>query len=158
MIALLLALQITPVAPIVKGTALPPPASEEAAVMAPVSAVLRALEKDDGAALLAVTMPEGALTVARTGPDGAIQHRTQRWSEVAAQLKPDGIAYEERLGTPAIEIDEGVAMVWAPYTSIADGKVSHCGFDHFDLVRTAAGWRVLNVTYSHRTTGCEAAR
>ncbi len=39
MIAPLLALllQVTPVAPIVKGTALPPPASDEAAVMAPIA-------------------------------------------------------------------------------------------------------------------------
>jgi len=35
---LLLAAQVTPVQPIVKGTALPPPGSDEAGVMTPVNA------------------------------------------------------------------------------------------------------------------------
>ena len=151
-----LLIQNTPVAPIVKGTALPPPESVEGAVMAPITTLLDALTRDDGAAVLAVTLPEGSITAARIAPDGAHQRRTARWAEFAAQLKPDGSRVVESLGTPAIEIDEDVAMVWAPYTVTIDGKVSHCGYDHFDLVRSGGAWKILNVTYSHRTTGCAA--
>lgn len=151
---LLLALQAAPAAPIQRGTALPPPGTEEAAVMAPVNALLAALAKDDGAAVLALTLPEGTITAARTGPDGRRQRRTLRWAEFAAQLKPDGTRLEERLGTPAIEIDADIAMVWAPYVVLVDGKLTNCGYDHFDLVRGDAGWKLLNVTYSHRTDGC----
>jgi hypothetical protein len=154
MIFIPLLLAVTPVQPIVKGTALPPPESTEGAVMAPITTLLDALTKDDGAAILAVTLPEGAITAARVGPDGTHQHRTLRWAEFAAQLKPDGSKIVESLGTPAIEIDEDVAMVWAPYTVTIDGKLSHCGYDHFDLVRTGGQWKILNITYSHRTTGC----
>ena len=153
-LALLLALQTTPVAPIQKGTALPPPGTEEGAVIAPITALLTALTNNDGAAVLAVTLPEGNITAARTAPDGTRQRKTQRWAEFAATLKPGGPRIEEPLGTPAVEIDGDVAMVWAPYTVLVDGKLSHCGYDHFDLVRTDAGWKLLNVTYSHRTDGC----
>ena len=155
---LLLALQTTPVAPIVKGTALPPPGTTEAEVMAPVTTLLNALTADDPAAVLAVTLPDGTITAVRTAPDGTARRRTIRWAEFAAQLKPDGTRVVETLGQPAIEIDGGVAMVWAPYTVTIDGKVSHCGYDLFDLVRAdgQAGWKILNVTYSHRTDGCGA--
>lgn len=153
---LLLAAQTTPVAPIVKGTALPPPGTEEGDVIAPITALLRALERDDGAAVLAVTLPEGSITAAREAPDGKRQRRTVRWADFAASLKPDGTRIEERLGTPAIEIDGDVAMVWAPFTVLENGRAASCGYDHFDLVRTDAGWRILNTTYSTRTTGCEA--
>ncbi|MHA6722956.1 nuclear transport factor 2 family protein [Sphingomonas sp. RS2018] len=153
---LLLALQVTPVAPIVKGTALPPPGTEEAQVMAPVAALLAALSTGDRDKIIAATIPEGAITSTRTGPDGKRQHRRVGWSEFAAKLPPEAAKVEERQGQPGIEIDDDVAMVWAPYTVLVDGKVSHCGYNHYDLIRTDAGWRILNVTYSHRTTGCTA--
>lgn len=151
---LLLALQTTPVAPIEKGTALPPPAAEEAQVLAPITRLLGALEQDDGAAVLAVTLPEGGVTAAQVLPDGTRRHRTVRWADFAAGLKPDGTRIVESIRSPAIEIDEDVAMVWAPYTVTVDGKLSHCGYDLFDMVRVAGAWKILNVTYSHRTTGC----
>ena len=156
MILLPLLLQVTPVAPIVKGTALPPPDSVEAAVVAPLTTLLAALERSDGAAILAQTLPEGVITATRTGPDGKPQRRTLRWAEFAAQLKPEAGRIVERIGQPAVEVDGNAAMIWAPYTVTIDGKFSHCGYDHVDLVRTEAGWKILNLTYSHRTEGCTA--
>jgi hypothetical protein len=54
----------------------------------------------------------------------------------------------------AIEVDGDIAMVWGPYTFTVNGKVHHCGVNHFDLVRDGGSWKVLNVTWSQRTTGC----
>ncbi|MFX8926085.1 hypothetical protein ABTN20_19705, partial [Acinetobacter baumannii] len=62
--------------------------------------------------------------------------------------------YEERLSDPAIEIDGGIAMVWGRCTFLIDGKVHHCGYDHFDLVRDGGTWAIQNLTWSSRTTGC----
>src|SRR3546814_10786446 len=42
---------------------------------------------------------------------------------------------ERFTGPPAVEIDGDIAMVWAPYTFLLDGKPHHCGIDHFDLIR-----------------------
>ena len=153
LLALILA-QVTPVAPIEKGTALPPPAADEQQVMAPITVLLAAIAANDGPALLRVTRPEGGATVAVEAPERRIHHFS--WAEFAAQLKPDGNRYREDLATPAIEYDGDVAMVWAPYTLFKNGSVDHCGYDHFDLVRDAAGWKVLNVTWSQRSTGCIA--
>lgn len=133
---------------------LPPPDSDEAAVMVPVHALLAALEKDDGAAVLAVTQPDGIATAVQSLPDGSFRHRSVRWADFAASLKPDGTRIAEAIGAPAIEIDGGVAMVWAPYTVSVNGTLSHCGYDHFDLIRVAQGWKILNATWSHRTTDC----
>ena len=155
-LALLLALQTTPVAPIVKGTGLPPPQSEEGQIMAPIEAMLAALGREDGAGVLAVTRPEGGATVASERADGTRAVRRFTWAEFAAQLKPGPDTFEERLGAPAIETDGDIAMVWAPYTAWLNGKVVHCGYDHFDLVRENARWKILNVTWSQRTTGCVA--
>jgi len=150
-----LLLQTTPVAPIVRGTALPPPASEEGQVLAPIQRIFDALTAGDGAAVLAQTRPEGRATVAAERADGTRSVRTLEWSAFAAGLKPGGPRRVERfVGTPAVEIDGDIAMVWAPFDFTVDGTLSHCGVNHFSLVREAASWKVLNVTWSQRTTGC----
>ena len=104
--------------------------------------------------MLRVTPPEGGATVALEGADGRRRVRHLSWTQFAAGLKPDGNRYRETLATPAIEIDGDTTMVWAPYASLKNGSVDHCGYDHFGLVRETGSWRVLNVTWSQRTIGC----
>ncbi|MBN8806879.1 MAG: hypothetical protein J0I47_01370 [Sphingomonas sp.] len=147
--------QTTPVAPLPRATPLPPPTSEEGQVMAPVTAILKALETNNGGAVLAATRPEGVVAVALEAPDGRRGVRHLSWSDFASRLKPDGNRYEERLFDPAIEIDGDVAFVWARYTVMKNGAPEHCGYDLFDLVREGGAWKVLNVTWSQRTTGCQ---
>jgi len=56
----------------------------------------------------------------------------------------------------ALEIDGDIAMVWAPFVVRVGGKVSNCGIDHFDLIRENGAWKVMNISFSSRTTGCPA--
>ena len=152
---LLAAGQITPVQPIVKGTGLPPAAmTEEAGVMVPIDALLVALAARDGQAILAQVRPDGSATVAEEKPDGTRSVRRTSWPEFAASIKPGPERYAERLTDPAVDIDGDIAMVWSPYVFTIDGKVAHCGTDHFDMVREAGRWKIANLTWSKRTTGC----
>ncbi|NIJ20539.1 hypothetical protein FHS95_002231 [Sphingomonas naasensis] len=146
--------QTTPVAPIVKGTALPPPASEEAAVMAPITGLFAAIAKRDGQAALPFVRAEGRATAAGTRPDGTAVVNGRSWADFAATLKPGAERFEERMPSPAIEVDGDIAMAWGDYVFLIDGKVAHCGVNHFDLVRENGTWKILNVTWSRRTTGC----
>lgn len=133
---------------------LPPPASEEAGVMRPITALFAGLAARDGGAILAQVRPDGGATVALERPDGTRTVRHLAWSAFAAGIKPGPEHYEERLSDIAIDIDGDIAMVWAPYVFLVDGKAQHCGTDHFDLVREQASWKIVNVTWSQRTTGC----
>lgn len=152
--ALALALQTTPMAPMEKGTALPPPGAEEAAVLAPVNALLAAITARDAAAIAATLRPDGAATVAIEGPSGSRTIRNTPFAELPARLTAGTARAEERLGMPAIEIDGDIAMVWAPYTLLLDGKLDHCGTDHFSLARENGQWRIAALSWTSRTTGC----
>lgn len=152
---LLLAAQTTPVQPIIKGTGLPPPGTDEAAVMAPINTFLAALAARDGTAILAPLRPDGGATKAIEGPDGKSSVHRLGWAEYAASVKPGPERYLETLYNPAIEIDGDIAMVWGRYDFRIDGKIDHCGYDHFDLVRENGRWAIANITWSSRTTGCE---
>ncbi len=125
-----------------------------AAVMAPIDAMFRGLAAHDGAAILAQVRSEGGATVAMEKPDGTRSIRHLSWQEFTAGVKPGPERLEERMTDPAIEVNGDIAMVWGPYTFTIDGKIHHCGVNHFDLIREGAAWKVLNVTWSQRTTGC----
>ena len=154
-LSLLLTLaQVTPVQPMPHGTGLPPAGDAEpdvANAMVPVNALLAAIAARDGAALLAQVRPDGSATAVT---DRVV--RRQGWAEFAAGIRPGPERYAERLTDPAVEVDGDIAMVWSPYVFTINGAVHHCGFDHFDLVREAGRWRVLNITWSQRATGCDA--
>jgi hypothetical protein len=124
------------------------------AVMAPIDALFRAMAANDGAGVIAQVRPEGGATAMEQAAAGGSQLRRYSWPEFAALFKPGAPRLEERLSDPAIEVDGDVAMVWAPYTLTMNGKPLHCGTDHFDLVRDGGRWKILNVTWSSRTSGC----
>ncbi|RYD48699.1 MAG: hypothetical protein EOP60_15195 [Sphingomonadales bacterium] len=140
--------QTTPTAPIVKGTGLPLADTEEAAVLAPITAIFAALEAGDKEALLRHVYPDGRVTAVG---DGKV--RQHSFTQFAERVSPQN-AFKERIWNPAIDIDGDIAMVWAPYDVRVAGTLSNCGIDHFDLVRENGAWKVMNITFSSRTTGC----
>jgi Putative lumazine-binding len=150
---LLLLAAVSPSSKLPPAEALPPPASDEQAVLVPINQFFAAMTAKDGARILAQVRADGRL--AGVSEEGV---KSSSWGEFTARFKPgEGPALEERLvGAPAIEVDGDIAMVWSPYVFLIDGKLSHCGTDHFDLVRDAGQWKVLNITWSKRTTDCPA--
>jgi len=158
MLLLALLAQVTPVQPIIKGTGLPPADSEEAQVMAPINAWFAELDAADATAIAAQIRLEGGggATVAAVRADGTRSVRHLTWPQYLAGVKPGGPrVHEQFTGTPAIEIDGDIAMVWGDFRLTADGEIATCGVDHFDLIREAGAWKVQNVTWSQRVTGCE---
>lgn len=151
LLALLLAAQPEKLPP---ANPIPFDQSDEAAVMVPVNAMFAGLAAHDGQAILAQVRAEGAATVAIEKPDGGRTIRRMSWTDFAGGVKPGAQKLEERMTNPAIDIDGDIAMVWGRYVFLVDGKAHHCGFNHFDLLREHGQWKVLNVTWSQRTTGC----
>ena len=133
--------------------ALPPPVAAERAVLAPIEEAFRALEAQDAAALLRLVYPEGRVTAVGKLASGASGVRSESWTQYAARMKP-GNGFKERITNPAIEIDGDIALVWAPFTIEREGKIVSCGYDHFDMVRQAGAWKIMNISFSSRTTGC----
>ena len=150
MIASLLALLLTGAAP-----AMAQPAGEDdgAAVLARLDVLFAAFEAGDAAAMLRQVYPDGRVTASGLRADGASHLRQQSWTQFAERVRP-GAGFQERISEPTIRVDGDIAMVWAPFVVRVAGRISNCGFDHFDLVREDGVWKVMNLTFSSRTTGC----
>jgi len=130
-------------------------AAEEKAVLATIDALFAAFESGDSAAMLRQVYPDGRVTASGRRGDGASSLRPQSWTMFAERITPQR-AFQERIATPAIHVDDDIAVVWAPFVVRVGGKVNNCGIDHFDLVRENGVWKVMNLTFSSRTTGCPA--
>lgn len=151
-----LLLQVTPVQPLPKATPSPPPAvlDENAAVMKPVNALFAAIAARDGKAMAPLLFDGGSATIATEKADGTRVLTRLTWADLTTRFTPGAETFEERMYDPAIEIDGDVALVWGRYNFYIDGKLHHCGYDHFDLVRDGAVWKIANLTWSNRATGC----
>ncbi len=128
-------------------------ANDRAAIMRPINAVLEALERQDAEALLGHVYPEGRVVAVGSLASGNRVFRRESWIEYAARMKP-GNGFRERITDPTIAFDDDIALVWAAFTIEKDGKTTACGTDHFDLIRQDGAWKIMNLTFSSRTTGC----
>ena len=125
------------------------------AVLSTIEALFAAFESGDAAAVLRQVYPDGRVTASGRRGDGSVTLRPQSWTQFADRITPQR-GFQERIATPMVEIDQDIALVWAPFVVRAGGKVSNCGIDHFDLVRESGTWKVMNLTFSSRTAGCPA--
>lgn len=147
---------VTPVRPLPPATLMPPPSIDVANVMAPVKALLAAYAAQDAAAARAVILPEGGgVTAIVDQSDGTTSVKHLDWAGYLAGMKPGaGDRAEQRLTDPVVESDGAVAMLWSPYVVYANGKAQHCGNEAVDLIHRPGGWKIVNVTFSQRTSGC----
>ena len=64
--------------------------------------------------------------------------------------RPGATHIEERIHNPLVRIDHDLAVVWASFDFLVDGKVDHCGTDLFSLVRTDGKWLIASVADTGR--------
>jgi len=133
--------------------ALPPPTGDEQAVLNAANGLLAAFNTGNAAEILRWVYPDGRVTGTGTLPNGT-GIRSESWTQFTQRASGSG--FQESISDPAIEVDGDAAMIWAPFVVRVGGKVHNCGFDHFDLVRENGAWKVMNLTFSSRITGCPA--
>lgn len=128
---------------------------EQAKVLAVIDAAFAGIAAHDSKAVAAHLRETGTATVIMEKPDGT---RTVRNVPLAtyADVNPGTDTYEERMIDPQVQIDGAMASVWGPYTFATNGAIHHCGYQNFGLIQEAGIWKIQNVTWSVRFTGCAA--
>ena len=119
---------------------------EEQAVLVPVQAMFDGMAKRDATAIKEPLLPGGTMVLMRDGKP------TQMTFDAFADRvgRPGTTQIEERIHDPLIRIDNDLAMVWAPFEFLVDGKVDHCGTDLFNLVRKDGKWLIASVADTGR--------
>ena len=120
--------------------------SDEQAVLAPIHEMFEAMAKHDAAAFRKPLLAGGSLTLMRNGKP--VQLTFDAFADAIA--KPSKGPIEERIHDPLVRIDNDLAVVWAPFEFLADGKVDHCGTDLFNMVRVDGKWLIASVADTGR--------
>jgi hypothetical protein len=120
--------------------------AEQQAILAPITKLFDAMAKRDAAAFQKQLLSGGATVLMRDGKP------TQMTFEQLADLvgKPGTTPIEERIHDPLVRVDNDLAMVWAPFEFLVDGKVDHCGTDLFTLARTDGNWVIAGIADTGR--------
>jgi hypothetical protein len=114
---------------------------EEQAVLAPVQAMFDGMAQRDAAAIKKPLLPGGTMVLMRDGKPA--QMTFEAFAERVG--KPGKAQIEERIHDPLVRIDNDLAVVWAPFDFLVDGKVDHCGTDLFNVVRVDGKWLIASV-------------
>jgi hypothetical protein len=117
------------------------PAAQNADILAPIDALFAGMAHRDPDAIKASALPGTVLILMRDGKPE--QLTIEAFAEHVA--RPSHTQIEERIHHPLIRVDRDLAMVWAPFEFLADGKPDHCGTDLFNLVHTGGKWLIAGI-------------
>jgi hypothetical protein len=95
----------------------------------------------------AILQPQGRFHAMRMR-DGKPDVRAFANEEYFADLQASKQRMRERTWNPDVSVHGLIATFRAPYDFWIDGKLSHCGIDVFDLIKTEDGWKIAGGVYT----------
>lgn len=124
--------------------------SQEEAIKQVITNLFTAMQQGDTAKIRACFVPESRLQSAllnpKTGETKLCTEPLDSFIRISGLMQRDSIQIEERLISFDIKIDDPLASVWAGYEFYFNKRLSHSGIDAFQLLRTAQGWKILQIT------------
>ena len=125
--------------------------------VAEVEGVVRSLfdhmRAGDTAAMTALFHPDVRL-ITTGSQDGVPTSRVVPASAWVESVGSSERELDERLYEVEVRVSENLAFVWTEYSLFVDGDFSHCGVDLIDLIRTAEGWRIVQIADTRKQEGC----
>ena len=120
--------------------------AEQQAVLAPIMQLFDGMAKRDAAAIKKPLLSGGTMVLMRDGKPSQMT-----FEDFADRVgKPGTTQIQERIHDPLVRIDHDLAVVWAPFEFLVDGKVDHCGTDLFNVVRTDGKWVIASIADTGR--------
>jgi putative lumazine-binding protein len=129
------------------------PRDAEAEVRAVVNALFDGMRKVDSAMVRPLFHAKARMfTVDARRPDTLIEASVERLIQSIGRPRTE--LFDERLSNVRVMIDGSLASVWTDYKFFRGTTFSHCGVDHFLLVKERGSWKILELTDTRRTENC----
>jgi hypothetical protein len=128
---------------------------EDKAIKEVINHFFEAMQSGDTATLKNTCTEEPVLQTYMKDKDGDLQIFTENFNDFVKFVgNPGTDKFKEEITFDAIHTEMSLASVWTPYTFYLNGKVSHCGTNSFQLIKTAAGWKIQYIIDTRRK-GCK---
>lgn len=126
---------------------------QDKAIKAVILQFFEGMTKGDSTLLLSACTDDPILQTISVDKQGNVRVLTEDFREFVRFITtPSQNRYEERIRFSAIHAEEALASVWTPYEFFVNGKRVHCGTNSFQLVKTAAGWKIQYILDTRRKT------
>ena len=131
------------------------PQSEEAAVKAVIESLFDAMRAKNAEQIGAVFSENAIMqTIETTGETGVVKAGSVADFVNGIGSLPLEAKLDERITDYQINIDGPMATAWTPYEFYFNDTFSHCGVNSFQLVKMAAGWKIVYIIDTRRKDGC----
>ncbi|MBX2891097.1 MAG: nuclear transport factor 2 family protein [Saprospiraceae bacterium] len=128
---------------------------EDKAIKAVINNFFAGMEKGDTVLLKSACTDTPVFQTFMASKDGQMQVYTEDFDEFVRFIgTPTKDKYKEEITFEAIHAEKSLASVWTPYKFYVNGKVSHCGTNSFQLVKTTDGWKIQYIIDTRRR-GCK---
>lgn len=127
----------------------------EEAVRQTITGFFDALREKDEAGLRNAVAPDARIMGIRT-VEGRLSLQVTDFDDFISRAVGSQARMDERNWDVAIEVDGDLANVWQQFNMFVDGTLSHCGTEVIHLFRFPEGWRILHISETLISTGCEA--
>jgi len=93
-------------------------------------------------------------TIVTTGEVGEVKAGSVSEFVKGISSLPTDTDLDEKITDYQIRVDGVMATAWTPYEFYFDGNFSHCGVNSFQLVKLAAGWKIVYIIDTRRKEDC----
>lgn len=128
-------------------------ADDKKAVLGVVNELFAQMRAANAAGILATGTAENQLVGIRKNKEGKTQVDVIS-ADAFSKFFTKKDAVEELMYEQNVAVDGDWAMVWGRYVFFVGDKVSHCGINQFNLVRTDAGWKIANGASTMNAADC----
>jgi len=132
-------------------------APDRAAILAAVNKFFGGMKARD-TTMMASVMHPGATIAAAEYPSGEVRIGGGVAADQFAGIAAMTASPDEHYLASEVWQDGDIATVWGPYEISLGGRVLHCGYDAFNMVRVNGAWQIAGAVYSARPDGCPAIR
>ena len=123
----------------------------EKAIKTVINNFFAGMEKGDTTLLKSSCTAEPVFQTFTANQEGKMQVYTEDFDEFVRFVgTPTKDKYREEIQFEAIHAEKSLASVWTPYTFYLNGKVSHCGTNSFQLIKTDEGWKIQYIIDTRR--------
>lgn len=128
---------------------------EDKAIKAVINRFFEAMQTGDTTGLLSTCTQEPVFQTFMKDKEGNMQIFTEKFEDFVTFVgNPGKDKFKEEIEFEAINAEISLASVWTPYKFYVNGKLSHCGTNSFQLVKTNDGWKIQYIIDTRRR-GCK---
>jgi hypothetical protein len=129
---------------------------DEKAIKTVINQFFEGMAKGDTVLLKSTCTAAPVFQTFMADKDGDLKVQTGDFAEFVAFIgTPTKDKYDERIEFEAVHAEKSLASVWTPYKFYLNDKLSHCGTNSFQLVKTTEGWKIQYIIDTRRRQGCE---